>query len=308
MSATPGPYELEVSGGEIVEQVIRPTGLVDPVLHVKPARGQVHDLLGEIKKRIEKQERVLVTTLTKRLAEDLTNYYREAGLRCKWLHSELDAIERVQILRELRQGAFDVLVGVNLLREGLDLPEVSLVAILDADKEGFLRSEKSLIQTIGRAARHVNAEVILYADKMTESMQKAIDETNRRPRFAARLQCGAQYYAGEHALGDQRRHRRRDRGAQDRAGGGGLAADDYVTEEYLEELHAEMLAAAQNLEFRAGRGVARSHRAAQGTAGGIAAGEEESAAEEDAALGFGLPFSARGVGSGVRFSTTCCGR
>jgi excinuclease ABC subunit B len=249
MSATPGPYELEVSGGEVVEQVIRPTGLVDPVLHVKPARGQVHDLLGECKKRIEKQERVLVTTLTKRLSEDLTNYLREAGLRCKWLHSELDAIERVQILRELRQGAFDVLVGVNLLREGLDLPEVSLVAILDADKEGFLRSEKSLIQTIGRAARHVNAEVILYADKTTDSMQKAIDETNRRRV----LQMA---YNAEHGITPESVRSAITTGieeeieahkiAQEAAG---LSSDDYVTEEYLEELHGEMLAAAQNLEF-----------------------------------------------------------
>jgi excinuclease ABC subunit B len=180
MSATPGPYELERTGGEVVEQVIRPTGLVDPLLHVKPARGQVPDLMEEIKKRAARGERVLVTTLTKRLAEDLSNYFREAGLRGKWLHSELDAIERIQILRELREGAFDVLVGVNLLREGLDLPEVSLVAILDADKEGFLRSETSLIQTIGRAARNVNAEVILYADKVTDSMKRAIDETRRR--------------------------------------------------------------------------------------------------------------------------------
>jgi len=180
MSATPGPYELERCGGEVVEQLIRPTGLVDPLLHVKPARGQVPDLIQEIKTRAAKNERVLVTTLTKRLAEDLSAYLREAGLRGKWLHSELDAIERVQVLRELREGAFDVLVGVNLLREGLDLPEVSLVTILDADKEGFLRSDTSLIQTIGRAARNVNAEVILYADKVTGSMQRAIDETRRR--------------------------------------------------------------------------------------------------------------------------------
>ena len=177
MSATPGPYELERCGGEIVQQVIRPTGLVDPLLHVKPARGQVPDLLEECRKRAARQERVLVTALTKRLAEDLSTYFREAGLRCKWLHSELDAIERVQVLRELREGGFDVLVGVNLLREGLDLPEVSLVAILDADKEGFLRSGTSLIQTIGRAARNVNAEVILYADRVTDSMQRAMGET-----------------------------------------------------------------------------------------------------------------------------------
>src|SRR2546426_10094454 len=180
ISATPGPYELERCTGEIVEQVIRPTGLVDPLLHVRPARGQVPDLITEIKLRAEKRERVLVTTLTKRLAEDLAGYFREAGLRCKWLHSELNAIERVQILRELREGGFDVLVGVNLLREGLDLPEVSLVAILDAGKEGLLPTQTSLIQTIGRAARNVNAEVILYADKVTDSMQRAMDETSRR--------------------------------------------------------------------------------------------------------------------------------
>src|SRR5205807_702187 len=191
MSATPGPYELEITGGEVVEQIIRPTGLVDPQLHVRAARGQVPDLIGEIKARAAKQERTLVTTLTKRLAEDLAGYFREAGLRCKWLHSELDAIERVQILRELREGGFDVLVGVNLLREGLDLPEVSLVAILDADKEGFLRSETSLIQTIGRAARNVNAEVILYADKVTDSMQRAMDETARRR--ALQLDYNAQH-------------------------------------------------------------------------------------------------------------------
>src|SRR3989440_1643735 len=180
MSATPGPYELERCGGEVVEQVIRPTGLIDPLLHVRPARGQVPDLVGEIKVRAARDERVLVTTLTKRLAEDLSAYFREAGLRGKWLHSELDAIERVQILRELREGGFDVLVGVNLLREGLDLPEGSLVAILDADKEGFLPSETSLIQTIGRAARNVNGKVLMYADKQTEAIKEALDETNRR--------------------------------------------------------------------------------------------------------------------------------
>ena len=180
MSATPGEYELTRCGGEIVEQVIRPTGLIDPEVLVRPAMGQVQDIAMEIRLRAVRGERVLCTTLTKRMAEDLSNYFRDSGIRCKWLHSELDTIERIQIIRELRQGAFDVLVGVNLLREGLDIPEVSLVGILDADKEGFLRSGTSLIQTIGRAARHVNACVILYGDKVTDSMNKAIGETKRR--------------------------------------------------------------------------------------------------------------------------------
>ena len=168
VSATPGDYELAQTGGEVVEQIIRPTGLLDPVIEVSPARGQVPHLLEQIRERAAVGERVLVTTLTKRLAEDLSAYLVEQGVACKWLHSELDAFERVELLRDLRQGHFEALVGVNLLREGLDLPEVSLVAILDADKEGFLRSETSLIQTIGRAARNVNAKVILYADKVTD--------------------------------------------------------------------------------------------------------------------------------------------
>jgi excinuclease ABC subunit B len=180
VSATPGLYEFDKVKGEVVEQIIRPTGLVDPVLRVESARGQVEHLLGEIKKRVASKERVLVTTLTKRLAEDLATYVEQAGVKTAYLHSEIDAIERMQILKRLRLGEYDVVVGVNLLREGLDLPEVSLVAILDADKEGFLRSETSLIQTIGRTARNVNAEVILYADGVTGSMQRAIDETNRR--------------------------------------------------------------------------------------------------------------------------------
>ncbi|MHC4063428.1 MAG: excinuclease ABC subunit UvrB [Planctomycetota bacterium] len=180
VSATPAPYELEACGGEVVEQIIRPTGLVDPPIEVSPARGQVPDLLQRISERAAAGERVLVTTLTKRLAEDLSRYITEEGLRCKYLHSEIDTLERVKILNELRAGEFDALVGVNLLREGLDLPEVSLVAILDADKEGFLRSETSLVQTIGRTARNVNAQVVLYADTVTPSMQRAIEETNRR--------------------------------------------------------------------------------------------------------------------------------
>jgi excinuclease ABC subunit B len=183
VSATPSEYEMKKSRGSIVEQIIRPTGLSDPVLSVKPAKNQVDDLLGEIRNRVKKKERVLVTTLTKRMAEDLTEYYADLGIRVKYLHSDIDTLDRVEIIRELRLGKFDVLVGINLLREGLDLPEVSLVAILDADKEGFLRSEKSLIQTFGRAARNVNGRVILYADKMTGSMDQAILETDRRRRI-----------------------------------------------------------------------------------------------------------------------------
>ncbi len=179
LSATPAKYELERSDG-VVEQIIRPTGLVDPQIVVKPSKGQIDDLLEEIKIRVEKDERVLVTTLTKRLAEEVTDYFTELGVRVRYLHSDVDTLRRVELLRELRQGIFDVLVGINLLREGLDLPEVSLVAILDADKEGFLRSTTSLIQTIGRAARNVNGEVHMYADKVTDSMARAIDETNRR--------------------------------------------------------------------------------------------------------------------------------
>jgi excinuclease ABC subunit B len=182
VSATPGPYELQRSGGVIVEQIIRPTGLVDPVIDIRPVRGQVDDLLGEIRQVVARRERVLVTTLTKRMAEDLAQYYQELGVRVRYLHSDIDTLERVQILRDLRLGTFDVLVGINLLREGLDLPEVSLVAVLDADKEGFLRSAGALIQTMGRAARNVNGRAILYADAMTDSMKQAIGETERRRR------------------------------------------------------------------------------------------------------------------------------
>ena len=180
LSATPGPYELARPAGEFVEQVIRPTGLVDPEVVVKPTKGQIDDLIGEIRERTERDERVLVTTLTKKMAEDLTDYLLETGIRVRYLHSEVDTLRRVELLRELRLGEYDVLVGINLLREGLDLPEVSLVAILDADKEGFLRSARSLIQTIGRAARNVSGEVHMYADKITDSMAQAIDETERR--------------------------------------------------------------------------------------------------------------------------------
>ena len=180
VSATPGPYELTKAAGVVVEQIIRPTGLVDPEVEIRPVRGQIDDLLAEIRDRAQKNERVLVTTLTKRMAEDLAGYYSEVGVRCRYMHSEIETLERVKLLRDLRKGEYDVLIGINLLREGLDLPEVSLVAILDADKEGFLRSSGSLIQTMGRAARHLSGRAILYADKMTDSMKQAIGETDRR--------------------------------------------------------------------------------------------------------------------------------
>ncbi|MED6321202.1 MAG: excinuclease ABC subunit UvrB, partial [Pseudomonadota bacterium] len=180
VSATPGDYELKKTDGEIVEQVVRPTGLLDPVIEVRPVATQVDDVLSEIQKRVELDERVLITTLTKRMAEDLSEYLNEHGVKVRYLHSDIDTVERIEIIRDLRLGKFDVLVGINLLREGLDMPEVSLVAILDADKEGFLRAERSLIQTIGRAARHVNGKAILYADSITKSMKKAMDETERR--------------------------------------------------------------------------------------------------------------------------------
>ncbi|HEX3656782.1 MAG TPA: excinuclease ABC subunit UvrB [Pirellulales bacterium] len=250
VSATPGPYELDQTGGEVVEQVIRPTGLLDPVIEISPARGQVPHLLEQIRERAAVSERVLVTALTKRLAEDLSYFLCEQGVKAKWLHSELDAFERVELLRDLRAGHFEALVGVNLLREGLDLPEVSMVAILDADKEGFLRSETSLMQTIGRAARNVNAKVILYADKMTDSMQRAIEETSRRRALQ-------QEYNREHNITPETIRKSIRAGieaevsahAKANAAVGRGDEVQYITEEYLSELEAEMLAAADALEF-----------------------------------------------------------
>ena len=250
VSATPSEYELDRAGGEVVEQVIRPTGLLDPVIEVVPARGQVPHLLEQVRQRVTSGERVLVTTLTKRLAEDLAAYLTEQQVACKWLHSELDAFERVELIRDLRQGSFDCLVGVNLLREGLDLPEVSLVAILDADKEGFLRSETSLVQTIGRSARNVNAKVILYADRVTDSMQRAMDETDRRRALQEKynrennitpetirksISIGIESAAAAHR--------------QANAAVGRSDETEYITEEYVNELEAEMMAAADALEF-----------------------------------------------------------
>jgi len=254
VSATPGDFERERSGGVVVEQLIRPTGLIDPDVVVRPARQQVDDLLEEIRARVERNERVLVTTLTKKMAEDLTDYYHELGVRVRYLHSDIVTIERVEIIRELRRGTFDVLVGINLLREGLDLPEVSLVAVLDADKEGYLRSERSLIQTIGRAARNVHGTVILYAEKVTQSMRAAIDETERRRRVQ-------QQYNEEHGITPQSIQKAISEGLVevaeadyvDLSGVAAEAGEEYASAAELArritQLRKEMKAAAADLEF-----------------------------------------------------------
>ena len=253
VSATPGPYELARAGGVVVEQVIRPTGLMDPPIEVRPVRGQVDDLLTEIRDRAAKHERVLVTTLTKRMAEDLTTYYQELGVRVRYLHWDIDTLERVEILRDLRRGVFDVLVGINLLREGLDLPEVSLVAILDADKEGFLRSAGSLIQTSGRAARNINGRVIMYADTMTASMKSALAETERRRALQAA-------YNAEHGITPESVVRAIDDvlssvyerdyvGAAETAGGGPAFRTQAELDAEIARQEKEMKAAAANLDF-----------------------------------------------------------
>ncbi|MCA9303373.1 MAG: UvrB/UvrC motif-containing protein, partial [Phycisphaerales bacterium] len=251
VSATPGPYELEQTQGEVIEQVIRPTGLVDPIVEVRPARGQVPDLLEQCRTRVERGERVLITALTKRLCEDLTSYLNENELRVRYLHSDVHTLERLEILTDLRAGEFDILVGVNLLREGLDLPEVSLVCILDADKEGFLRSATSLIQQMGRAARNANAEVILYADSVTPAMRQAMDETERRR--SKQLAYNEEYNITpttviksiRTGIDDELKARRGAKHATDHT-------DPMLdARELVKELESDMIVAAQSMEFEA---------------------------------------------------------
>jgi excinuclease ABC subunit B len=276
VSATPGDFELQRAEGVIVEQLIRPTGLIDPEIFVRPVQSQVDDLLGEIRKRVEKNERVLVTTLTKRMAEDLTEYYAELGVRVRYLHSDIDTMERVEILRDLRAGEFDVLVGINLLREGLDLPEVSLVAILDADKEGFLRSSRSLIQTIGRAARNSNGQVFMYADRETDAMKFAMSETNRRRVLQTK-------YNEEHGItpetvkraifdinpasGQNDYYAVPKSGAREKSGSAERAISAGELIDRIDALRQEMFAAAENLQFETAARLRDELKRLQGLAG-----------------------------------------
>jgi excinuclease ABC subunit B len=251
VSATPGPYEKEFSE-QVVEQVIRPTGLIDPSIEVKPTKGQIDDLIDQIGRRVARSERALVTTLTKRMAEDLADYLREMGIKVQYLHSEIDTFERIDILRDLRLGVYDVVVGINLLREGLDLPEVSLVAILDADKEGYLRSESSLIQTIGRAARHVDGQVIMYADTVTGSMQRAIDETYRRRKIQIEYneRHGIQPQGIQKAIRDiSNRVRAVAEQAAEYATDGPVTMPKDEIARLIQDLEVQMRQAAKNLNF-----------------------------------------------------------
>ncbi|MGH7605242.1 MAG: helicase-related protein, partial [Gemmatimonadaceae bacterium] len=261
ITATPGDIELRLSEGAVVEQIIRPTGLVDPQIEVRPVRGQVDDLLNEIHLRERKGERVLVTTLTKRMAEDLADYLQQMGVRVRYMHADIDAIERMEIVRGLRLGEFDVLIGINLLREGLDLPEVSLVAILDADQEGFLRSDRSLIQTVGRAARHLNGRAIFYADKMTGSMQRCIDETSRRREIqtAYNVEHGITPMSVKKSVDQvrfitrvadarsEREEREQEKSRRVAEAGAHYAADNLPA--LIADLEAQMREAATNLDF-----------------------------------------------------------
>ena len=262
VSATPANYELEQSKGAFVEQVIRPTGLLDPEIEVRPIKGQIDDLIGEIRKRVVLKERILVTTLTKKMAEDLTDYLDKLKIKVRYIHSEVDALERVEIIRDLRIGDFDVLVGVNLLREGLDLPEVSLVGIIDADKEGFLRSERSLMQTAGRTARNVNGRVIMYADKITESMRKTIEETTRRRKLQQEyneannitpmtIYKSVEEIMNSTSIADVRKkeHEKQEEAFSKVAEPVIRYMSDDQRKDLLEQMTEEMLAAAKDLEF-----------------------------------------------------------